>query len=191
MGEQRRRERAQGLIPGQSVSGLPAINIDTAKAVQPPLAGFADRCAIRQRGIAFDFVFFEELRPGERVVIARFAMTKGDVIERIWKPSRGTFFRTLVGSVPLGERVPLSEEFAYDVSGPALQCNVMVMSQIGASALIDCYFVNAASLNKALTTRSMATPISLFSIQLPSGLLVSVLEFAQHHSPEDLRQPTE
>jgi len=166
-------------IPGPG--GLAQISVSLTDLAAPVLVGFADKCAIQQRGSMTEFVFFEK-RNARNVVVARFVSGPEDLVNTLWRSSEAVYREMRANLASAGIQPDQLSDSLPDVGDqPSVLCNLFVLARGGSSALLDCYYVNPRSIFVASQGKGKASVVPIVSIQMPVSLLIAVLEYVERH----------
>jgi hypothetical protein len=155
------------------------MQVDLADYESPPLAGFATGCAVIPMQDLFDIVFFEDQSASSPVNVARFFALRHD-LELLWTNSKA-FHETLsqeAAKVGWGRKAILkaAPEHLTRPVHPLVLCTAFPVAKSGASALLECYYVTASSIFRAMQGRGKVNVVPVFGIQMHTALMWSFLD---------------
>jgi hypothetical protein len=156
----------------------PIASIDLGK-YEAPIAGFANGCVAIELQDVVEFVFFENRPRIPPVTVGRFFVTYMEM-GQVWKNTQEfhSKMETMIDRHLWSQYTVLSEppKELPDPSGPAPLCSVIGMSKFGLAGLIEVYYLSASSMLRVTQGTGQVKVVPLFSVQMPVGLLWSMIE---------------
>lgn len=158
-------------------------SISTADLQSPQVAGFASRCAIIDRGLVLELVFFEERPPKTVYTVARVMATIDMVIDRLWEPSiafyesqRKVLQETEIQTKPVAETPP---EDSLGEPKPAVMCNVFRIARTGMEAVLDLHYISPGDIHLLQEERRIPTVVPVMRIQTTLPVIIGIFEFLE------------
>lgn len=155
------------------------MEVDLGEYESPPVAGFATGCAVIPMQDLFDIIFFEDQSAPSPTNVARFFALRHD-LELLWTNSKAFQETIAQEAVKLGwgRKTILTaapERLAPPVH-PLVLCTAFPVAKVGASALLECYYVTASSVFRAIHGRGQINIVPVFGIQMHTALMWSFLD---------------
>jgi hypothetical protein len=164
------------------------VRVNASALPQPNIAGFANRCAVYDRGLFLDLVFYELVRQ-KSSGIARLTVPIDDLIVQFW-PGAGRFLAEVEGhfSLESGAEAEVTDVPKVEMSlEPALVANYIRLARTGLTAAFDFYFVTPTSIANqqgAGGEHSRLSFLPLLCVQAPTTLVIALLTTLKPMLPE-------
>jgi hypothetical protein len=163
--------------PGKSkTKKQPPLQIALSEQPAPPIAGYADRCAVLDQGSACDLVFYQAAE-GEPDVVVRLSVAIDACVAHLWGSS-GEFYavaredleKTEFGITPVDVDVPVGN------MPRAVSCNLFGVYRAGSiEAVLDCYYLSPRDLHFARVGGKPPQVEPVVRVQLPLPVLIGLL----------------
>lgn len=152
------------------------IEVDLTKVPSPPLAGFANGCSLTEFNEFVEFAFLETSY-NRQIPVARLIMSVEDVVLGLW-PRTEAFYEALQTATdrPRWGSYPVLDGNPVPPSAPAPQCSILSLARRGQTCQLEAYYLPHISVyRKTVDPKSKLQVVPLLSVQLPTGLIFSIL----------------
>ena len=177
------------LIPASAVTRNSAtpdvLTIDSKDLEQPPYFGFVNRCAVTENEGFFEFVFWEHVNKSTQRAGARFYISDEDFIRGVWPQWQSLLARIRVdGAIGFKTDYRVEAEVVIRPEGAAPLANLLPLARSGTDATFDVHYVSPRAVFEQKKSKDRPVIISpLFSLAIPTGLLLAILEYAEKLVP--------
>jgi hypothetical protein len=145
----------------------------------PPIAGYADSCALVDRGTAKEIVFFDS---ATQRALVRMIVDRGDLLDRLWATSVAFYNNGLQYLSKLGISPSELSDPPRNLEGPVpIASNVFRVFQSGTEAALEGYYVSPGDIHLArerLRKAKTIKPVGVIPqchIQISLPLLLGLL----------------
>lgn len=155
------------------------LSLRTADLRDPPIAGFANGCAIVDHGLVLEFVFLEGQSAENARTVARVMATIDAVIDRLWATSAGFYQSERKALQKAGiPTVPVSETSPAEPKS-AVMCNLFRIARSGTEAVLDLHYISPGDVHLYQAERRRPTVVPVMRIQTTLPVIIGIFEFLE------------
>lgn len=161
------------------------LQIDVDALPLPQLIGFADHCAVEDRGDFWHLAFFEQARDGRRNTIARLVLPVDALARTIYKSAAQMHAELQRDSNRYGAPIyRVESELPSDSELAPVLSNFVGIARVGPTTGLDFYYMTPRSAHLYATQSRDVAILPVLSLQVPAGLLIAILDEVHRALPD-------